>query len=93
MLRWLLSWTRYRGARRELYFTTISLLCGLLLLPVLIWTAGHLVLGAYTNGNLGAMLADFYRGLLEPSLPYWVVVLGPLVLLWVLRACNTLRTQ
>jgi hypothetical protein len=93
MLSWMLSWSRYRDPRRELYFTIISLLGGLLLLPVLIWTAGHLVLGAYANGNLLAMLSDFYRGLLEPSLPFWVVVLGPLVLLWVLRACNWLRTQ
>lgn len=93
MLSWMLSWSRYRGPRRELYFTIISLLCGLVLLPVLIWSAGHLVLGAYANGNLGVMFADFYRGLLEPSLPFWVVVLGPLALLWVLRTCNWLRTQ
>jgi hypothetical protein len=92
MLRWLLSWSRYRSPRRELYFTLGSLLLGLLIMPVLIWSAGHLVLGAYANGSLIAMLADFYRGLIEPSLPFWVVALGPLVLLWVLRTCNWLRT-
>jgi hypothetical protein len=93
MLSWLLSWSAYRGVRRELYFTLGSLLCGLVLMPVLIWSAGHLVLGAYANGSLGPMLVDFYRGIIEPSLPFWVVALGPLVLLWVLRGCNWLRTQ
>lgn len=93
MLRWLLSWSRYRGLRRELYFTLASLACGLLLVPILIWGAGHLVLGAYTNGGLGPMLADFYRGLFALSAPFWIVALGPLVLLWMLRACNELRTR
>jgi hypothetical protein len=92
MLSWLLSWSRYRGLRRELYFTLGSLLCGFVLAPVLIWAAGHLVLGAYANGGIGSMLADFYRGLLEPSLPFWVVALGPWVLLWLLRGCNGLRS-
>ena len=93
MLSWLLSWSAYRGLRRELYFTLACLVLGFLLMPALIWSAGHLVLGAYTNGGLGSMLADFYRGLFEPSRPFWVVALGPLLLLWVARACNALRTQ
>jgi len=40
MLSWLLSWSRYRGLRRELYFTLGSLLCGFVLAPVLIWRPG-----------------------------------------------------
>ncbi|MGA3158509.1 MAG: hypothetical protein ABSE43_13150 [Steroidobacteraceae bacterium] len=93
MLSWLLSWTRFRGPRRELYFTLASVLIGFALMPVLIWSAGHLVLGAYANGSLWAMLVDFYRGLAERSLPFWVVALGPLLLLWALRGCNWLRTH
>jgi hypothetical protein len=92
MLSGLLSWSRFRGLRRELYFTLACLLIGFVLMPLLIWIAGHLVLGAYTNGNVGAMLADFYRGLAEPSLPFWIVALGPLLLLWLVRGCNWLRS-
>lgn len=93
MLSGLLSWTRFDGVRRELYFTLSALAIGLLAVPVLIWGVGHLVLGAYADGNLLAMLADFYRGLIDLSLPFWIVALGPLLLLWILRGCNWLRTQ
>jgi len=93
MLSWLLSWTRIRGPRPELYVTLACVLIGFALMPILIWSAGHLVLGAYGNGGLWAMLVDFYRGLIELSLPFWVVALGPLLLLWLLRGCNWLRTH
>jgi hypothetical protein len=72
--------------RRELLIYGVALLCGLLLVPVLIWFAGNRVLGPYTHGqnpHAGpfALLADFYLSLAHGSAVFWVVALGPAGLL------------
>jgi hypothetical protein len=76
----------------------VALLCGLLLVPFLIWFAGNRVLGPYSHGqnpHAGpfALLADFYVSLAHGSAVFWIVALGPAgllllgrLLLWLVRA-------
>jgi len=76
--------------RRELIIYGVTLLAGLLGMPLLIWLAGNRVLGPYTHGqNLHAgpfaLLGDFMLGLAHGSAVFWVVALGPAVLLLLLR--------
>lgn len=75
---------------RELLLIGAALLCGLVIMPLLIWVAGNRVLGPYTHGqNLHAgplaLLGDFFVGLAHGSAIFWVVALGPLALLLLLR--------
>ena len=76
--------------RRDLIVYGIALLCGLLLMPFLIWYAGNRVLGPYTHGqnpHAGpfALLQDYFAGLLHGSAVFWAVALGPALLLVLLR--------
>src|ERR1700674_2045042 len=76
--------------RRELVFFGLALLCGLIVMPFLIWFAGSRVLGPYTHGQTAhaapfALLADFFSGLMHGSGVFWAVALGPAVLLLLLR--------
>jgi hypothetical protein len=77
-------------ARRELIIYGLALLCGLLLMPFLIWYTGNRVLGPYTHGqnpHAGpfALLADFLVGLWHGSAVFWTVALGPAALLLLMR--------
>jgi hypothetical protein len=67
------------------------LLLGLVVVPLLIWVVGNRILGPYTHGNnlhAGPMplLGDFYEGLSKGWLSYWIVAMGPLVIIVVARA-------
>lgn len=75
-----------RRLRFELVFASIWLGFGLFLLPALIYVVGILLLGPYGEGSgLGRFYADFFGDLVEPSGRAWALVLGPLVLISVLR--------
>jgi hypothetical protein len=79
-----------RRLRRELIIFGLPLLFGLVGMPFLIWYGGNRFLGPYTHGqNLHggpfALLQDFYLGLLHGSAVFWVIALGPPVLLLLLR--------
>jgi len=68
-----------------------ALLLGLVVVPLLIWVVGNRILGPYTHGNnlhAGpmALLGDFYEGLSQGWPSYWVVALGPLVIIVIARA-------
>ena len=68
-----------------------ALLLGLVAVPLLIWVVGNRILGPYTHGNnlhAGpmALLGDFYEGLSKGWLSFWIVALGPLVIIVVARA-------
>src|SRR3981081_3519337 len=76
--------------RRELVIFGLALLCGLIVMPVLIWFAGSRVLGPYTHGQNShagpfALVADFFSGLAHGSVVFWAVALGPAVLLLLIR--------
>ena len=77
--------------RREATLFGGALALGLLVIPLLIWIVGHRVLGPYTHGDtpggLGplALYGDYFSGLAHGWLGYWVVALGPAVLLLAAR--------
>ncbi|MBV9344975.1 MAG: hypothetical protein JO341_04315 [Gammaproteobacteria bacterium] len=75
-------------ARRTALQLLVALICGVLLMPLVIWLVGSRILGPYThaqNPHAGplALLADFLGGLAHGAPVYWVVALGP-ALLWLL---------
>ena len=63
----------------------IALLVGLLVMPALIYLAGRYTLSPYGNGGVFALYFDFFKGLFEPRASCWVVVIGPLVFLSLVR--------
>jgi hypothetical protein len=75
-----------RRLRFELVFASICIAFGLFVLPALIYVVGILLLGPYGDGEgLGRFYADYFRDLAEPSARVWTLVLGPWVLLSLLR--------
>ncbi|MGH8134362.1 MAG: hypothetical protein ACRETG_11510 [Steroidobacteraceae bacterium] len=78
------------GARRELIILGVGFAFGLIVMPFLIFLAGSRVLGPYTHGentHAGpfALLADYFVGLFHGSAVFWMVALGPAVLLVLIR--------
>jgi hypothetical protein len=76
--------------QRELVIYGIALGCGLILMPFLIWSVGSRVLGPYTHGdNLHAgpfaLFADFWVGLFHGSAVFWLVALGPALVILLVR--------
>ena len=71
---------------RELILIGGALLLGVILVPLAIWLVGNRILGPYTHGtNLHAgpmaLLGDFFEGLSHGWVSYWIVALGPLVII------------
>jgi hypothetical protein len=94
------AWSKYRrlrGARRELATLALTFAFSLLVLPVVIWSAGKVFLGDYvrtpsgtpTGGPL-ALWVDYLQGLASGSLGYWTVLVGPYVILVLLRLSGSL---
>lgn len=63
--------------RRELLLAAAALLLGLLIMPVLVWVVGRATLGDYQHGGVGALLAEYVRGLARGELAFWIMLLGP----------------
>jgi hypothetical protein len=96
------TWHRYHSLpplQRELVTFGMALLFSLTILPLAIWVAGQIFLGDYLRdyvdplstdaGRQGGpvdLLVDFVRGIFAGSPGYWLVLLGPYVLLWAYRA-------
>jgi hypothetical protein len=78
---------RHRSrARFELIFASIWLAVGLFALPATIFAVGSAMLGPYgDDAGLGRFYGDFFGDLAEPSVRAWIVALGPLVLISLLR--------
>lgn len=84
------SFVRLPRARRELIVAGAALAAGILVVPFLIWAAGNRVLGPYTHGDNPragpwGLFADYVVGLAHGSAVFWVVALGPLALLLLIR--------
>ena len=76
----------------------LALVIGLVLMPLLIWVIGNRILGPYTHGadtHAGplALLSDFYVGLAHWSFPFWLVALGPMVILLFVRIVLAMLRQ
>ncbi|HXZ60311.1 MAG TPA: hypothetical protein VEG26_09000 [Steroidobacteraceae bacterium] len=76
--------------QRELIVAGAALATGVLVMPFLIFAAGSRFLGPYTHGDNPragpwALFADYVVGLAHGSAVFWVVALGPLALLVLIR--------
>lgn len=78
--------------RHELIILGIALACGFIAIPLLIWVVGNRILGPYVHtqdptAGTGPMrlIADFFGGLAHGSVIFWCVVIGPYVLLTLIR--------
>jgi hypothetical protein len=71
--------------RRELLWALIGLPVGVLLLPPLIWLVGSRVFGAYAGGGTRDLVDHFFRGLGQGQQAFWIVALGPYLVLIALR--------
>jgi hypothetical protein len=83
----------YRAARglwRELLAAAICLVIGVLIMPCLIFACGRLILGPYAHGNLFALWRDYLLGLGSGSRVSWFILLGPYMVLWLLRGLREL---
>jgi hypothetical protein len=72
--------------RRELIILGSALLFGLIVVPLAIWLVGNRILGPYshgTNPNAGplALVGDFFVGLSRGWTSYWIVAVGPAVII------------
>lgn len=73
--------------RFELIFASLWLAFGLFLLPALVFLVGGALLGPYgENAGLSKFYVDFYGDLAEGSGRAWAIALGPVALLYLLRA-------
>lgn len=73
-------------ARFELIFASACVGFGLFALPALIYLVGTLLFGAYGEGRgLGTFYWDWFSDLAAPAGRAWILALGPLLLLYVLR--------
>jgi hypothetical protein len=76
----------HRRARFEIIFASIWLGIGLLVLPAAIYFVGVLMLGPYKPGaGLMQFYTDLFSDLAAPTLRAWMIVLGPLILITVIR--------
>lgn len=76
-----------RRLRFELIFASLALAFGLFVLPALIFSVGSALLGPYgEKAGLSTFYVDFYGDLAEGAGRAWVLALGPLVLIYLLRA-------
>ena len=80
---------------RELLFLGLALVLGVVIVPLAIWAVGNRILGPYTHGtnpHAGpmALLGDFYYGLSQGWVTFWIVALGPLVIMLFVRGAIAL---
>jgi hypothetical protein len=81
-------WRDYRRSRgwvHELTTIALCLLIGLLLIPTGIFLIGRQILGPYANGGLAALILDIVRGMAAGSLPFWLLIAGPYLAVWLWR--------
>jgi hypothetical protein len=84
------SFTDRSRISREAIAFGAALLIGLVGVPLAIWFVGNRILGPYvhgTNTHAGpmALLGDFYAGLGNGFVSYWIVALGPAVIILFVR--------
>lgn len=78
---------RSRRLRFELIFASLWLAFGLFVLPALIFFVGTAALGPYgEKAGLSTFYIDFFGDLADASGRAWAIALGPLLLIYLLRA-------
>lgn len=84
------SFAALSRTQRELIVLGAAVAFGVLVMPLLIWVAGNRALGPYTHGDNPrggpwALFADYVVGLAHGSAVFWLVALGPALLLLLIR--------
>lgn len=70
----------------ELALASGLLAFGLFVLPAIVFVVGVALLGPYgENQSMGAFYANYFRDLAEPAGRTWIIALGPLLLVSVVR--------
>lgn len=78
---------RSRRLRFELIFASLALAFGLFVLPALIFSVGGALLGPYgEKAGLSKFYVDFYGDLADGAGRAWSLAVGPMVLMYLLRA-------
>lgn len=78
---------RGRRLRFELIFASLGLAFGLFLLPALIYAVGAALLGPYgEKAGLSTFYIDFYGDLADGAGRTWLIALGPLAVVYLVRA-------
>jgi hypothetical protein len=72
--------------RRELLILAGAVAFGVLLVPALLWLWGPRALGPYVGGGIAAIVANFFQGLASGSLGFWIVAVGPYLVVTIIRA-------
>jgi len=70
---------------KQLGIAGIALVCGLGVLPPLIYLAGTSALGAYEGASIETLYRSVLQGLNDGSVAAWTVVLGPYALFLLLQ--------
>jgi len=76
--------------KRELWWMLGALSAGIVVLPALVYWVGTTLLGPYDaasagKAHIGSFYGDVFRDLAVPALAAWSIVLGPLVVVTLLR--------
>ncbi len=75
--------------RFELILASVWLAVGLFLVPAMIFWVGITLLGPYGDGagaGMGSFYADFFGDLATGNVRAWLIALGPLIVLSLIRA-------
>jgi hypothetical protein len=84
-------WRQASKWEHDLWLAGAAIAFGLLVLPFFIYLAGSVTLGPHEHGSLGMYLLDFLKGLLRPHLAYWLIVIGPYLLILLVRGLWLIR--
>jgi hypothetical protein len=72
--------------QRELMFIGVAVVFGFVVMPAIIFALGTGVMGKYAGGNsVISLYTNFYKALGQGWLSFWIVALGPFVLISLLR--------
>lgn len=78
---------RTQRLRFELIFASVGLAFGLFVLPALIYSVGSALLGPYgEKAGLSTFYIDFFGDLADGTIRTWMIALGPLALVYLVRA-------
>lgn len=84
------SFTERSRLTRDLILFGCALIIGLIGVPLAIWFVGNRMLGPYTHGtntHAGpmALLGDFFNGLAHGEMSFWIVAIGPVLIILFVR--------
>ncbi len=93
------SFTERSRLTRDLFVFGCALIVGIVGVPLAIWFVGNRMLGPYTHGtntHAGpmALLGDFFAGLAHGEMSFWIVAIGPaLIILFVRIAWGLIKSN